>query len=111
MAPWRSGYAAVCLPAGDPPKGDKTYMSYFVYVLKSQKNGDLYVGSTANIENRLRLHNSGRVKSTKGYKPWSLLEFRECESRADAVTLERHLKTGQQKELLRKKYSDGALAE
>lgn len=79
-------------------------MNYCVYILKSQSNGDLYVGSTANIQNRLRLHNSGKVKSTKGYRPWLLLETRSCVSRAEAMRIERHLKTGQQKELLRKKY-------
>lgn len=80
-------------------------MNYYVYILKSQSNGDLYVGSTANMPNRLRLHNSGKVKSTKAYRPWLLLETRSCQSRAEAMSLERHLKTGQQKELLRKEYS------
>lgn len=79
-------------------------MDYFVYILKSKINSDIYVGSTADIENRLRLHNSGRVKSTKAYRPWCLLETRHCGSRSEAVKLEKFLKTGQQKELLRKKY-------
>ena len=80
-------------------------MRYIVYILISEKNGDLYIGSTQNVENRLRLHNSGKVKSTKGYRPWLLLESRECGTRSEAVDLERFLKTGQQKELLRKKYT------
>jgi len=80
-------------------------MEYYVYVLKSQKNGDLYIGSTDNVENRFRLHNSGKVKSTKGYRPWLLLEYKTCSNRPEAVRLERFLKTGQQKELLRKKYN------
>lgn len=80
-------------------------MKYFVYVIKSLKNSDLYVGSTENLENRLKKHNSGKVRSTKAYKPWEILEFRECESRSEAVQLERFLKTGQQKEILRKKYT------
>jgi putative endonuclease len=79
-------------------------MNYYVYILKSLQNSDFYVGSTADVENRLRLHNSGRVKSTKAYRPWLLLETRTCTSRSEAVILEKFLKTGQQKELLRKKY-------
>lgn len=79
-------------------------MNFYVYILKSTVNGDLYVGSTQDFENRFRLHNAGRVKSTKGYKPWILLETRECDSRSEAVRLEKFLKTGQQKELLRRKY-------
>jgi putative endonuclease len=79
-------------------------MNYYVYVLKSQKNSDIYVGSTEDVQNRFRLHNEGRVKSTKGYRPWGLMETRVCGTRVEAVKLERLLKTGQQKELLRKKY-------
>jgi putative endonuclease len=79
-------------------------MSFWVYILKSSQNGDIYVGSTADVQNRFRLHNSGKVKSTKGYRPWLLLETRECKTRAEAVVLERYLKTGQQKEQLRAKY-------
>ncbi|PIQ68788.1 MAG: endonuclease [Candidatus Taylorbacteria bacterium CG11_big_fil_rev_8_21_14_0_20_46_11] len=77
---------------------------YTVYVLISQKNGDVYVGSTENIENRLSLHNKGRVRSTKAYRPWELLEIRTCTTRSEAVRLELFLKTGQQKEMLRKRY-------
>lgn len=77
---------------------------YFVYILKSGTNGDIYVGSTANLRNRLNLHNSGKVRSTKAYRPWELLESREYNSRNNAVKLERFLKTGQQKEILKNKY-------
>jgi len=79
---------------------------HFVYVLKSEISGDVYVGSTENVDDRLKRHNSKRVKSTKSGAPWSLMETRECESRSDAVRLELFLKTGQQKELLRKKYCE-----
>lgn len=77
---------------------------YFVYILKSDKNGDIYIGSTDNVEKRLNQHNSGKVKSTKFYQPWKLLEYREYRTRSEAVRQERFLKTGQQKELLKRKY-------
>ena len=41
---------------------------YFVYVLKSENNWRFYVGMTENIERRLTEHNSGKTKSTKGYR-------------------------------------------
>lgn len=78
---------------------------YHTYVLKSSFNNDIYVGSTENIENRLHKHNSGRVKSTKGYRPWILLESKEFLTRSEAYRYEMFLKTGQQKELLREKYN------
>lgn len=77
---------------------------YYVYLLKSLKNGDLYIGSTENIDNRIKLHNSGKVKSTKAYRPWTLLETRKFNIRSEAVKIERLLKTGQQKEILKRKY-------
>jgi len=48
-------------------------MPYFTYILKSQKNNDIYIGSCENVLIRLNRHNAGKVKSTKGYKPWDLL--------------------------------------
>ena len=79
-------------------------MHYYVYILKSLKNNDIYVGSTANLFKRIALHNQGRVKSTKGYKPWELLEHYEYDSRSEAVQQEKHIKQHQQKELLKKKF-------
>ncbi|MDP3997050.1 MAG: GIY-YIG nuclease family protein [bacterium] len=77
-------------------------MPYYVYILKSLKNNDLYVGSTENVEQRLFL--KGSVKSTKGYRPWVLLECYTYYTRSDAVKQERHFKQHQQKELLRAKH-------
>ena len=77
---------------------------YFVYILKSLKNNDIYIGSTENVIKRFNLHNKGKVKSTKAYRPWQLLNKEEFNSRSDAVKRERFLKTGQQKEILKRKY-------
>ena len=79
-------------------------MSCWVYILRSEKNGDIYIGSSEDVRNRLTLHNEGRVKSTKAYRPWKLLEQEEFGSRSEAFRRERLLKTGQQKELLKSKY-------
>lgn len=88
-------------------------MKYYTYVLISLINNDIYIGSTENLYKRIELHNNGMVKSTKGYKPWKLLEYHEFNLRNEAVKKERFLKTGQQKELLKKKYKEsdtGAVA-
>ena len=79
-------------------------MKYCTYVLNSLKNNDIYIGSAANLNNRLKLHNSGKIKSTKGYKPWRLLEYYEFDTRSEAVKYEKFLKSHQQKEILKKKY-------
>lgn len=38
-------------------------------------------------------HNSGYVKSTKAKKPWNLLHYIECETRAEAMEIEKYLKS------------------
>ena len=78
---------------------------YYVYFLQSLVNNDLYIGSTENLKNRIDRHNSGNVKSTGAYKPWKLLGYEKYNSRSEAVKRERFLKTGCQKELLKKKYA------
>ena len=79
-------------------------MGYYTYVLKSQKNGDFYVGSAEDVNIRLARHNNGGVRSTKGYRPWQLLESHSFETRSEAVRHEKFLKNHQQKEILKKKY-------
>ena len=67
-------------------------MNYYTYVLVSLRNYDIYIGSTANINNRFQKHNNGQVKSTKGYRPWKLLEYHESASRSEAMNQEKFLK-------------------
>ena len=50
-------------------------MEYFVYILESEIDGRLYKGQTRDIDKRIKEHNSGKTKSTKGYKPWKLVYF------------------------------------
>jgi len=102
---WRSSKAEVCLAAPDLAKRDKTFMECYTYILLSLKNGDLYIGSTENVENRVNLHNKGKVKSTKANHPWKLLEDFKFRSRSEAFRYEKFLKTHQQKDLIRKKYN------
>ena len=66
-----------------------------VYVLRSEKDGKLYVGSTSNIEKRLSTHNTGKVRSTKSRKPLSLIYQENYESITVARKRELFLKTGQ----------------
>ncbi len=80
------------------------FMKYYVYILVSLANDDIYVGSTADVQVRLHLHNQGKVKSTKGYRPWRLLEYYEYITRAEAVKAERFYKSHHQKEILKNKY-------
>jgi len=54
-------------------------MSYFyVYVLKSEKDGNNYVGFTGDLRKRLNEHEKGLVKSTVNRQPLKLIYFEAC---------------------------------
>ena len=46
---------------------------HYVYVLKSEKDGNMYVGYSADLGERFALHNAGKVKSTKARRPFQLI--------------------------------------
>jgi len=66
-----------------------------VYVLKSQRSHKRYIGSTnLNPADRLKKHDSGTNKFTKGHKPFILAYQEECGSIREARQRERFLKSG-----------------
>lgn len=66
---------------------------YFVYVLKSEIDNNLYVGYSKNLENRIHQHNEGLVASTKKRRPLSLIYYEACLNQQDATHREKYLKT------------------
>ena len=76
---------------------------WYVYMLRSVKDRNLYVGSTDNIRRRLTEHNSGRVDSTKGRIPFSLEAYIAVKDQTKAIELERYFKTGSGRALLKKR--------
>lgn len=73
----------------------------YVYAIKSLKDGRIYVGMTSNVEKRLKEHNSGQTRSTKGYMPWVLFYSEIQITRVDARIREKFLKSGCGKEFLK----------
>lgn len=71
---------------------------YYAYVLKSSKDGRLYKGLTNDLENRVKQHNLGQNKSTKGFMPWKLVYCEKFESRPEARNREKFFKSGQGRE-------------
>lgn len=65
---------------------------FYIYILQSQINGDLYTGYTTDLKTRFKRHNSGKVKSTKGYKPWNLVYYEAYRAKFDATKREKQLK-------------------
>ena len=52
------------------------FMSYYAYILKSEKDNGFYYGHCQNVQQRLLHHNAGKVRSTKSRRPLCSLLFR-----------------------------------
>ena len=74
---------------------------YYVYVLRSDRDSQLYVGFTENLEQRVSRHNSGDVLSTRSRRPLQLIFFEGYYDKGDAIRRERYLKTGPGKRMLK----------
>jgi putative endonuclease len=48
-------------------------MNYFLYILRSLKDGSFYVGTTGDVGSRIERHNEGRSAYTKSKRPWELI--------------------------------------
>ena len=66
---------------------------FYVYIIYSKNDDRFYVGMTANIQQRIKDHNSGRNKSTKPYRPWIVVHTEVFQNRTDARKREKYLKT------------------
>jgi putative endonuclease len=65
---------------------------HYVYVIKS-KEGRYYIGSTQDVEKRLKQHNSpGNRGWTNRFTEWVEVYREECASRLEARRRERELK-------------------
>ena len=65
---------------------------FFVYILKSEKDGKFYIGYTNNLERRVREHNSGGTFSTSFRTPFKLVYYESYISEKDAKKREENLK-------------------
>ncbi|MBU1031776.1 GIY-YIG nuclease family protein [Patescibacteria group bacterium] len=73
---------------------------FYVYVLRSLKNGRLYTGSTNNLERRLSEHNNGQSKYTGYTAPFKLIYKEKYATKSEAYRREMFLKTGKGREYL-----------
>ena len=77
---------------------------YYADILRSEiDSSQLYFGSTSDIKNRLKQHNSGQSKHTRKYKPWKVIWYGAFENKSTAEHFEEYLKTASGKAFLRKR--------
>jgi predicted GIY-YIG superfamily endonuclease len=78
-----------------------------VYILEGVNNRKYYVGSTINLEQRLKHHFGGHTPSTKRFGRLKLVFQQEYQTLAEARTIERKLKKLKRKDYLNKIIEDG----
>ena len=74
------------------------FFIYSLHLLKSIKSGLLYTGMTTNVESRIKEHNAGKSKFTKGHIPWVLVYREGPFERLEARTREKQLKRTEEKQ-------------
>ena len=67
-------------------------MFYYVYVLKSEKDGNFYTGYTKNLKLRFELHQLGKVNSTKNGLLLRSIYYEACLNQQDTTHREKYLK-------------------
>lgn len=65
---------------------------YYMYILVSTKDKNLYIGSTPDLRRRLAEHNAGKVFSTKPRRPFKLVYYEAYLAEKDARGRESALK-------------------
>jgi len=69
-------------------------MKHFIYILHSKSLDKFYIGETPDVENRLKQHiNHHFTKNyTKAAEDWVVVLSKECNSKEEAVFLEKFMK-------------------
>lgn len=80
----------------------------WVYILQSEKS-QYYIGSTANLERRLKQHFTGGAHTTSRMKGLKLVFSQEFKSSEKARIVERKLKSWKRKDFIDKIVSDGEI--
>lgn len=74
---------------------------YYVYVLKSEKNGKLYKGFTTDLKRRFKEHNTDSNTFTGNNRPWKLVYYEVFMDKKSARREEVFLKSGKGRERLK----------
>jgi len=79
---------------------------FYVYVLRSLKDGLLYTGCSGDLKKRLDEHNKGYVEATKNRYPFEMIYYEACMSKYDAYRREKYLKTNYGRRYIKSRLRD-----
>ena len=67
---------------------------YYVYVIKSERDGSYYKGATENLKQRFQDHNTGSTRYSSSKRPYKLVWFCAFPNKTKALKFEKYLKHG-----------------
>jgi len=82
-------------------------MKAHVYIIERSKNREFYIGSTENLERRVREHQAGKVAATRNKRPYKLVFSQEFENIDIAKKVERKIKSWKRKDFVERIIRDG----
>ena len=88
---------------------------FYTYILKSETSGKIYIGQTADLENRLMRHNGllptkkSSFTSKQG-KDWKIIYTERFDTRAEAMKREKELKSGKGREFIKDLIQNNSLS-
>ena len=80
--------------AGVAGRGAHDPLMFYTYILKSEKDGKMYIGFSNDLKQRILEHNNGFVPATKTRRPLTLIYYEACLNKQSAIEREKYFKTG-----------------
>lgn len=68
-------------------------MPFYIYILYSRQIDKFYVGSTEELESRLRRHNSNHKGFTGKVNDWEIVFSRAFETKSESIKFEKQIKS------------------
>ncbi len=81
-------------------------MKFYFYILHSEKLGKYYIGSTQNLEDRLRKHNTNHKGFTGKLGDWKIVYHETFDSKTEAYKRELQIKSWKSRVAIEKLISD-----
>jgi putative endonuclease len=66
---------------------------YHVYILLNERKSRTYTGVAEDVNKRLTLHNTGRVKSSSPYRPYRIIRAKSFEALSEVRQKEKFYKS------------------
>ena len=84
---------------------------FYLYILKNEQTGRFYIGSTSDLDRRLKQHLSGRTRTTRVLKTFKLVYKEKYSTLLEARNRERKLKSYKSSKYLNWLINNGPVAQ